>query len=103
MKDKRYTDIICKLYCDFYKEGKEEMHCMTYKYLKEKFSPDELSSEMNDVKEKRPAFSFDSEIQKEICKKCDFIEDGCDYREGLSSPPCGGYKIVEELKKKGSL
>ncbi len=100
MKDMKYTDLICKTFCEFYKEGKEELHCMTYLYLQERFSPDELSK-LTDVQQKIPDYSMDKEIKEEICEKCDFIKDGCDYREGLSSPPCGGYRIVEVLKKRG--
>ncbi len=102
MKDREYTDIICRHFCRFYKEGKEDLHCMTYTFIREKLSHLELSQVIEGSR-KTPDYSLDEEIKKEICSKCEFIEDGCDFREGLPSPPCGGYTVVEFLKKSGKL
>ncbi len=99
MKDKKFTDLICKDFCEFYKEGKDELHCMTYVYLKKMFSQDLLNKLIDN--KSIPDFSLDNEINEEICKMCEFLEDGCDFREGLSSPPCGGYTIIEEFLKQG--
>ncbi|GAB4418440.1 MAG: hypothetical protein OHK0032_14420 [Thermodesulfovibrionales bacterium] len=100
MKIDKYTDIICKGFCKFYKEGKEELRCETYNLLSRRFSPEELKSMIQDVAAK-PDRSFDREIRTLICEKCDFVVDGCDFRDGLDSPPCGGYAIIEGLIKKG--
>ncbi len=34
MKDKDYTSIICKGFCSFYREGKEDLSCGTYLFLR---------------------------------------------------------------------
>jgi phosphohistidine phosphatase len=102
MKEDSYTDIICKRFCAFYREGKEEFQCGTYLYLKEQFSAEDLRSFLADMPE-HPDHTEDDLILSIVCNKCDFLVDGCDYREGLDSPPCGGYIIVEHLIKKGAL
>ena len=98
MKTAAYTDIICRRFCNYYKEGKEELACETYNFLAKKFALGELESRIQDIG-KLPEFLHDEEIKKLICEKCDFLVDGCDFREGLDSPPCGGYTIVEWLIK----
>lgn len=99
MKNDVYTEIICKGFCRFYKEGKEELSCGTYAFLFERFTPEELSREIRAIRT-QPEFSHDEQIRKLICERCGFIEDGCDFIEGLDSPPCGGYTIVEWLLNK---
>jgi hypothetical protein len=42
MKAKIYTEIICKGFCKYYKEGKEELHCNGYVFLRNNFTPYEL-------------------------------------------------------------
>ena len=102
MKENKYTDIICKRFCKFYKEGKEELQCGTYLYLKELFSTEDLGSSLNEIPE-TPSFTEDELIRERSCSKCEFLVDGCDYREGLDSPPCGGYVIIEHIIRNGGL
>lgn len=102
MKNASYTDIICKKFCDYYKDGKEEFACETYNFLARKFAPGELESRIQDIG-KSPEFLHDEEIKKLICEKCDFLVDGCDFREGLDAQPCGGYAIIEWLIKNGEI
>ncbi len=101
MKDKDYTCIICKNFCQFYKEGKEDLYCGTYLFLRNNLTPGELRSILSLSKAcERPAeytFTADDEIKKVVCEKCDFLVDGCDFREDGSHPPCGGYRIIELL------
>ena len=101
MKERIYTDIICKGFCNFYKEGKEELLCGTYKFLFRNLTSRELSSLLKltgaSCRNASPDFSKDREIEKLVCRKCDFFADGCDYRESGSHPPCGGYFIIEQL------
>ncbi len=98
MKEKIYTDIICKGFCRYYKEGREEIHCNGYVLLRSNFTPYELKIMLNLFKPKK-------EIKKEIpdrderlidllCKGCDFFIDGCDYADNISVTPCGGFLIV---------
>jgi hypothetical protein len=102
MKEDKYTDIICKRFCKFYKEGKEEFQCGTFLYLKELFSAEDLESSLSEIPE-RPSFTEDEFIQELVCRKCEFLVGGCDYREGLNSPPCGGYVIIEHIIRNGGL
>jgi len=96
MKEEPYTEIICRKFCQFYKGGKEELQCGTYLYLKASFSSKELAGIVPEVPVV-PLRDHDKIIENLICKQCDFLTDGCDFREGLDSPPCGGYAIVEHL------
>lgn len=74
------------------------MACETYNFLASGFAPEALAASAQDIKAKSD-LSFDAEIKKNICARCDFLLDGCDFREGLGSTPCGGYAIVEWLMK----
>ncbi|MBF0506267.1 MAG: hypothetical protein HQL09_05475 [Nitrospirae bacterium] len=101
MKDKAYTGIICKKFCSFYKEGKEDLYCGTYSFLKNNLTLRELRSVL-ELSEKpdcpsKSAPNTDEEIRSLVCEKCDFLIDGCDFREDSSHPPCGGYHIIEML------
>ncbi len=101
MKDKEYTGMICKNFCSFYKEGKEDLLCGTYLFLRKNLTPRELSSAIKlSGRRKHPtagASPADEEIKSLVCRKCDFLVDGCDFRENGSQPPCGGYYIIEML------
>ena len=96
MKEEAYAEIICRGYCKFYKKDKEEMHCGGYEMLREHLTVNELKLLANYISE-MPA-SVDDEFINFICNKCAFESDGCDFREGLDSPPCGGYLIISRLK-----
>lgn len=102
MKTAKYIELICKRYCNYYKDVKEDLTCETYNFLAEKFTPDELESKIHDIKIK-PQFSCDEEIKRLICDRCEFLINGCDFRDGLDAPPCGGYAIIEWLIKKKAL
>ncbi|NOX20452.1 MAG: hypothetical protein GXO99_04230 [Nitrospirae bacterium] len=95
-KINEYTNLVCKGYCAFYKEGKEELLCGTYQYIISNFTEEKIRDIPQDYK---PDFSKDQKIMDLICSKCEFLIDGCGYREGEGTPPCGGYTIVEWLLK----
>ena len=101
MKEEEYTDIICKRFCTFYKEEKEELQCGSYLFLRERYSPGELEVAITGISDV-PSRAEDKTINDAVCSKCEFLVDGCGYREGHDSPPCGGYIIVEHLIRKGS-
>jgi len=102
VKTEFYTDIICKGFCTFYNSGKEELTCGTYDFIFRNLTPGELESAIQGIPS-TPDFTFDRKIQGLICEKCDFVIDGCDFREGLQeAPPCGGYTIIEWLLKEGA-
>jgi len=96
VKNKKLTEIICRRYCRYYKDGKENLLCGTYRYLAERYPVGELQRVPEGI---IPDFSRDTYILDEICKKCEFFADGCDFREGNPGPPCGGYCVVEWLRK----
>jgi|Deesub1362A_J573_1020465.scaffolds.fasta_scaffold20528_1 hypothetical protein len=96
-KEEQYIRLICKRFCAFHKEGKETLYCGTYRYLVSECKEQEI---MDTPENQTPAFDEDRWIKENICSKCDFLEDGCGYREGEGTPPCGGYVIVEWLRKK---
>jgi hypothetical protein len=102
MKKEGYTDIICKGFCRFYNEGKEETSCGTYRFLADRFTAHDLANLIPDLS-KVPEYFCDEEVRKLICPTCDFLVDGCDFREGADAPPCGGYSIIEGLVAKGQL
>jgi len=91
--------IICKKYCSFYKPDKDEqLKCGTFDFLCRNLTRREILQ----ASERIPAkydLSKDERIKKMICDKCDFRTDGCDFRDGVDSPPCGGYTVVEHLLK----
>ncbi len=100
MKEKAYSKVICKGFCNFYKEGKEEIHCGGYEILINNVTPKEiqllshhLSKQPIDESQK----NLDDFLMEFVCKRCDFEIDGCDFREGNPSPPCGGYIIISKL------
>lgn len=101
MKDKIYTEIICKGFCKYYKEGKEDLHCNGYVFLRNNFTPYELklmldlSKSQKDMKYEIP--DENKELTDLICRKCDFLADECDYADNRSGPPCGGYIIINLL------
>lgn len=116
MKDKAYTDIICKGFCKYYKEGKEELHCNGYVFLRNNLTPHELKIMLDLSKNSNKSavtsnekfnsrqfsvfnssLSLDEELINLVCRQCDFFIDGCDYTDNRSGPPCGGYIIINLL------
>lgn len=98
MKNREYSKVICKSFCNFYKPGKEEIKCGSFSFLKRNLSYGELLSTAR-ISSINPELSMDGTIKSLACLRCDFLQDGCDFRMGLSSPPCGGYVIIENLLK----
>lgn len=100
MKRKAYSKIICEGYCSFYKEGKEEIHCGGYEVLINNLTPKEiqlLSYQISKEPFNNHPKNLEDFLIEFVCKKCDFQADGCDFREGNPSPPCGGYIIISKL------
>ncbi len=90
------TEIVCRRHCSYYKEGREGLLCGTFRHLAGRYRADALRSVPEEI---APDFSEDSRILEEICRRCDFLVDGCDFRLGNPAPPCGGYLVVEWLRK----
>lgn len=100
MKEDRYSKLICKGYCMFFKEGKEELYCGGYKVLKDSLTLGEIqlfSTLLNQKSYDENSQDLDFHGQEFICKNCSFQLDGCDFRQGLPSPPCGGFIFIKKL------
>lgn len=105
MKELPYVDSVCKKFCRYYKEGKEDLYCGGYKVLEQNLTASELSGliEVSPPKVKsddiikRLNRRTDKKLMALVCEKCDFMLDGCDFRAGYSGPPCGGYTILYSL------
>jgi hypothetical protein len=95
---KLLVNLICKGYCKFYKESKdEELSCEGFKFF-ERFFP--VSSVAQDVPLQPAVFKHDSILMDILCKKCDFLIGGCDYRDEKhhsSASPCGGFILLNRL------
>lgn len=98
MKELTYIEVICKDLCKYYKEGKEDLSCGAYDFLKKHFTLGELRKLRESVG-KLPDLSKDHIIENLVCKECPFVKEDCDFRAGLPAPPCGGYVLIEALLK----
>ncbi|NTU42144.1 MAG: hypothetical protein HGA78_03655 [Nitrospirales bacterium] len=95
MKAADYTDIICKGYCRYYKEGKEDLLCGGYFFLRRNLTPSELKAVLKlSAGEGADTAKGDPALLEAICRGCDFFVDGCDFSDNESGPPCGGYIIA---------
>jgi len=100
MKEKSYTCIICREFCKFYKEeGKEEIHCAGYELLRKNLTPDELRLLSFYIPRIQFSEHLSDALSEFVCSKCDFQMDGCDFRDGVAEPPCGGYIMISRLLK----
>ena len=104
MKKPEYASLICEGFCKYYKPGKEESVCGSYRFLTDNLTVDEIRTLAKNA-QRMPLYLRDDTIKDLACKKCEFLIDGCDYREETSlgntprSLPCGGYTLVETLLK----
>ncbi|MCC6347657.1 MAG: hypothetical protein IT388_10765 [Nitrospirales bacterium] len=102
MKIPDYTALICKGFCAFYREGKEELHCGGYEILRHSLTSAELEALSSlcpcsdTLKHQIPP--EEEEMRSLVCGTCAFAADGCDYREDRSGPPCGGYHFLRLLR-----
>ncbi|MBF0328929.1 MAG: hypothetical protein HQL10_07205 [Nitrospirae bacterium] len=105
MKDSRYVESVCGKFCRYYKEGKEELYCGGYKILEQNLTASELSELVKTSPPKLKSDNLihqlnletDKKLRVFVCDKCDFKLDGCDFRDGYSGAPCGGYTILYSL------
>jgi len=104
MKSKGYSELICRGFCKFYKPGKEAIQCGGYSFLRDNLTIGELrylykSSQQTRDRLELPGTGSGEHKTLEglICRKCDFLVDGCDFMDNRSAPPCGGYILVRLL------
>ncbi len=104
MKKKGYMEFVCKRFCSFYKPGSEALACAGYLFFENAFALEAIKDmvERIDITEANPTLLYDS-VLRAVCRRCDFLADGCDFREGIPSPPCGGYILLESLIREGIL
>ncbi len=88
---------VCEKFCRFYKpEQNEPEKCGSYEFLRKNLTKREIVRAA-DAAPAKPDFSSDDTISEMVCAECAFRVDGCDYRDGVNSTPCGGYAIVSHL------
>jgi hypothetical protein len=97
MKRKDYIEAICRPHCEFYKPGRDRQKCGGYEFIERNLT----AREVEGIETARPGRERDEKIRARAlaCSRCAFLEDGCDFRAGLDSPPCGGYLIIDRLLK----
>ncbi|MBI5044156.1 MAG: hypothetical protein HZC10_10105 [Nitrospirae bacterium] len=115
-------NIICKNFCRFYKPEKDEaLACrgfnLVLNLVGEKKINEARISEITDFT--LSDYPFDELLKERLCKKCDFVVDGCAFRDnphpslplstgegeggGEKKIPCGGYILLTNLLSKGIL
>lgn len=102
MKGDVCADLICRGFCRYYRPGREALQCGAYTVLSDHLATGELKACTEPDRGKALSFpdsDADSEIRMLACAVCDFLVDGCDFREDRSGPPCGGYYVLEILLK----
>ncbi len=106
-KDKA-INIICKSFCKFYKPERDEaLACrgfdLVLNLVGEKKINEARISEITDFT--LSDYPFDEFLKERLCKKCDFVIDGCGFRDdsyhGKKKVPCGGYILLTMLLSKG--
>ncbi len=103
-------NIICKNFCRFYKPEKDEtLACRGFNLVlnligEEKINEARILEITNFTLSDYP---FDELLKERLCKKCDFVIDGCAFRDeiyhGEKKIPCGGYLLLSNLLSKGIL
>ncbi len=109
MKNDELVEKICKPFCSFYKEGKEEMLCRGAEIFRKIFNNSQnerFLAYFNEEISCPKVFYQNDEMLKKICRKCEFYITGCDFTDpdfkGYS-PPCGGYIAVVCLIKEKNI
>ncbi len=99
--------IICPRLCRYHKPGQEETPgCGGLEWLLERpeFYP---AVERLEPQEHEPLFGLDPDDPRlmAICRGCDFLVDGCDFRDPAVDPadcaPCGGLRAIAGLLARG--
>jgi len=103
MKTEGFTGIICRDFCSYFKEGKEELKCGGYQFLMDNFTLTEIKLLDHFIEKtdglKKLVPPDNEELFNLVCSRCDFRIDGCDYMEDRSGPPCGGFILIDRLVK----
>ncbi|MBI5025512.1 MAG: hypothetical protein HZC12_02055 [Nitrospirae bacterium] len=105
MKSKEHVRLVCKGFCKFYKEGRsestrseEEMACAGLLFF-ESLPSSRIESLIHNLSPEHVVHN--NPLSGRLCESCEFSVDGCDFRAGSSSPPCGGYVLLSMMLEKG--
>ena len=110
MNKNEAIDRICKNFCRFYKPEKDEtLACrgfdLVLNLVGEKKINEARLSEITDFT--LSDYPFDELLKEHLCKRCDFVIDGCSFRDdsyhGEKKTPCGGYILLTKLLEEGIL
>jgi hypothetical protein len=99
-----FIDYICRPYCVYFKEGaKEDMACLGAR-IAEKLSEQSFFDPRAISMEKNPSAwlnqSRDAALLEIVCRRCEFMDDDCDYRSDSppeDTQPCGGLILLSLL------
>ena len=91
---------LCRNFCRYYKPGKnEDLACEGYRVV------ERLLSEGRPISFVKAEFRRDPEMKeslvREVCARCPFRADGCDFMQDRSSPACGGLVLLEQMLASG--
>lgn len=105
----RGIELVCRPFCRFFKEDKDEaMACEGFNFIlklihriQSRLDPAGLA---NLRKEIPAVFEHDALLKEALCERCEFLIDGCDFRDpacNYEAEPCGGYLLLDTLLRKG--
>ena len=103
MAKKDVRDFVCKPFCSFYREGKnEELMCNGARVLEILVNRGLLSPGKLSAVKAGTCFAGGNNagLERTVCMKCPFRPDGCDFRSESPPPdaePCGGYVLLDLL------
>jgi hypothetical protein len=107
MAKKDITDLVCKPFCSFYREGeKEGLMCNGARLLDMLLRKGILSPEAAAGVKSGSSFASvgNAALEEALCLKCPFRPDGCDFQSQTppaDAEPCGGYILLNLLAAKG--
>ncbi len=93
---KKVIETVCRRFCAFYRQDKEVLLCGALRFVAENYNIKDAEAVSDTY---RPDYALDRWILKRVCLRCEFYTEGCGFRSGEKSPPCGGYILLEALRK----
>ncbi len=98
-EDYNLKRILCSRLCYYYKPFSREEGCGSFLFFSKRkdLFPFILKFGHGKLEEIDPA--IDKKVFEIICKTCPYLKGYCDFRDNISTIPCGGYKIVYRIIK----
>ncbi len=94
MKTRNKT--LCLNFCSYYKPGKnEELACRGYEIVQRLVQRGKLLELAGGGREFDRARA--ESLVQQMCVRCNFQPDGCDFMLDRNAPPCGGFILLATL------